>query len=61
MRRILVISPHIGDGEFGSGGTINRFAVEGNDIFHVIFSLAKKSMPERLQEGQLEKELYEAS
>ena len=31
MRRILVISPHIGDGEFGSGGTINRFAVEGND------------------------------
>lgn len=59
--RILIFAPHVGDGEFGAGGTLNRLASEGHQIYQAVFSLAEKSRPKDLPENTIEKELYAAS
>ena len=40
--RILVLAPHTDDGEFGCGGSIARFASEGNEVHYVAFSAAER-------------------
>jgi LmbE family N-acetylglucosaminyl deacetylase len=59
--RILILAPHVGDGEFGAGGTSNRLASEGNQIYQAVFSLAEKSRPKDLTENTIKKELYASS
>jgi len=57
--RILVISPHADDGEFGCGGTVARFLEEGKEVFYVAFTTSEKStpldMPENTHRDELEK------
>ena len=41
---VLVLAPHTDDGEFGCGGTINKFIEEGNDVYYVAFSACQQSV-----------------
>ena len=55
--RILVLAPHTDDGEFGCGGSIARFASEGNEVHYVAFSAAEKSVPLEYPSDVLRKEV----
>ena len=58
---ILILAPHTDDGEFGCGGSIAKFLEQGNKIYYIAFSTAKKSVPEGLPQDILEKEVKEAT
>ncbi len=60
-KRILIVSPHTDDGEFGCGGSIAKFVEEGNDIYYVAFSTAEKSVPPGLPKNILETEVKGAT
>jgi LmbE family N-acetylglucosaminyl deacetylase len=59
--RILVLAPHTDDGEFGCGGSIARFASEGNEVHYVAFSAAEKSVPAEYPNDVLRKEVVNAT
>src|ERR1035437_4417969 len=59
--RILVLAPHTDDGEFGCGGSIARFATEGNEVHYVAFSAAEKSVPIEFPSAVLRKEVVNAT
>ena len=61
FERILVLAPHIDDGEFGCGSSINRWVGEGKQVYYVAFSSARKSVPEELPKDILEKEVRAAT
>ena len=61
FERILVLAPHIDDGEFGCGSSINRWVGEGKQVYYVAFSSAGKSVPEELPKDILEKEVRAAT
>lgn len=58
---ILVLAPHIDDGEFGCGGSIAKFIEEGADVFYAAFSVCELSLPSHLPKDILERELHEAA
>jgi len=43
-KKVLVLSPHTDDGEFGCGGSIARFVEEGAEVYYVAFSTAEESV-----------------
>ena len=45
-KRILILSPHIDDGEIAMGGTIARLIEDGNEVFYLSFSFSDVSLPE---------------
>ena len=55
-KNILVLAPHTDDGEFGCGGSIAKFLEDGDNVYYIAFSTAKKSVPEGLPQDILEKE-----
>ena len=59
--RILVLSPHTDDGEFGCGGTIAKLIAAGHDVHYVAFSAAEKSVPSDLASDILRKEVIAAT
>ena len=59
--RILILSPHTDDGEYGCGGSIARFVLEGKDVFYVAFSTAEKSVPSEYPQDVLCSEVKEAT
>ena len=59
--RILILVPHIDDGEFGCGGSISKWVKEGKDVYYVAFSSARKSVPKGMPKNILEKEVQEAT
>jgi len=61
FERVLVLAPHIDDGEFGCGSSINRWVGEGKQVYYVAFSSAAKSVPEGLPKDILEKEVRAAT
>lgn len=60
-QRVLVLSPHIDDGEFGCGGTAARLAREGHEVFYAAFSTAEASVPDGYPPNILETEVREAT
>lgn len=58
--RILFISPHTDDAEFGCGGTISKLIDNGNDVFFLCFSFARKSLPEKCKHFDTKIELGNA-
>lgn len=60
-KRVLVLSPHIDDGEFGCGGTIARLSREGNEVYYAAFSTAEASVPPGYPKNILETEVREAT
>jgi len=61
FERTLVLAPHIDDGEFGCGGSINKWVGEGKQVYYVSFSSARKSVLEGMPKDILEKEVGEAT
>lgn len=57
---MLVLSPHVDDGEIGCGGTIARMVEQGDEVFYVAFSDARISVPEGFPKDALVNELKEA-
>ncbi len=60
-KRILILAPHTDDGELGCGGTISRFAEEGNDVYYIAFSTAEQSLPPNFPSNTLEIEVKAAT
>lgn len=48
LMRILLLSPHTDDVEFGCGGGVTKFLEDEHDIFWVVFSTAEESLPPSL-------------
>jgi len=61
FQRILVLAPHIDDGEFGCGGSIAKWVTQGKDVYYIAFSSAKKSVPQGMPTDILEREVKEAT
>ena len=61
FQRILVLSPHTDDGEFGCGGTIAKLVDACNEVFYVAFSSAEKSVPSDFPNDILKKEVSDAT
>ena len=43
MERVLVLSPHPDDAEFGCGATMAMLATKGCDVWHALLSLSEKT------------------
>lgn len=56
FERILMLSPHTDDVEFGCGGSIVKFLKTKAEVFYVAFSCAEKSVPLALPKDTLIKE-----
>lgn len=61
VRNILVLSPHVDDGEFGCGGSIAKFIEEGREVYYAAFSTAEISVPKGFPRNVLEIEVKEAT
>ena len=61
FNRVLVLSPHVDDGELGCGGTMAKWIEEGKEIYYVAFSWCGKSIPKRLPLDILKKECMSAT
>jgi LmbE family N-acetylglucosaminyl deacetylase len=61
MKKILVLAPHTDDGEFGCGGSTNKWIEEGKEVYYVAFSTAGKSVPKEMPKDILKKEVREAT
>ena len=59
--RVLILSPHVDDGELACGGTIAKWIEEGKEIYYVAFSWCGKSIPKRLPTDILKKECRRAA
>jgi LmbE family N-acetylglucosaminyl deacetylase len=44
FKKILILAPHTDDGEFGCGGTINKFINQGIEVFYAAFSACEQSV-----------------
>lgn len=56
--KVLILSPHTDDSELGAGGTISRLKREGHQLYYVVFSSCKESLPPDKQD-RLRKEFHE--
>lgn len=61
FNKILVLSPHTDDGEFGCGGSINKWIEEGKKVYYVAFSSAEKSVPQGFPKNIFKEEIKEAT
>jgi len=59
--KILVLSPHTDDGEFGCGGAIRKWLEEGKEVIYVAFSSAEKSVANGYPKDILKKEVKDAT
>jgi N-acetylglucosamine malate deacetylase 1 len=53
VSRVLALSAHTDDAEFGSGGTIARMISLGIEVHSAVFSIARESVPAGLPEDIL--------
>ena len=61
FNKILVLAPHTDDGEFGCGGTINKFIEEGREVYYAAFSSCRQSVPKQFPEDILITEVKAAT
>ncbi len=61
FNKILVLAPHTDDGEFGCGGTINKFVEEGREVYYAAFSSCRQSVPKQFPEDILITEVKAAT
>lgn len=61
FNKVLALSPHTDDIEFGCGGTIARLLEEGKEIHTAVFSICEESVPEGYPKDILLTEMRAAS
>jgi LmbE family N-acetylglucosaminyl deacetylase len=61
FKRILILAPHTDDGEFGCGGSINKWIEEGCEVFYATFSACKQSVLPQFPEDILITEVKAAT
>ena len=61
FNKILILAPHIDDGEFGCGASIAKFIEEGKRVYYAAFSLAEESVPPHFPKDILETEVKAAT
>ena len=61
FNRVLVLSPHTDDGEFGCGATISKLLSAGIELYYAAFSLAEESVPPHYPKDILSKEVKKAT
>ena len=54
--KVLFLSPHPDDAELGAGGTIARFIEEGREVYYIVFSICRASVPAGLPSDILKEE-----
>ncbi len=59
-KKIVCLSPHPDDVEFGCGGSLSRWA-GNNEIFYFVFSPCNKSLPKGYAENSIYQECDEAT
>jgi len=60
-QRVLVLAPHVDDGEFGCGGTVYRLVREGYLVRYLAFSDCKDSIPADMNPMTLSLEMQKAT
>ncbi len=60
FQKILALSPHTDDIEFGCGATLARLQEEGAEIYTAVFSSCKKSVPNDLPKDILIQEMHQS-
>ncbi len=60
VTRVLVLSPHTDDGEFGCGGTLAKLRERGATIYYAAFSICEASVPEQFPRDILATEVQKA-
>jgi len=60
-KKVLVLSPHTDDLEFGCGGTVNKLIEDGNTVYCAAFSACKQSVRKEFPEDILITEIKNAS
>ena len=61
FKKILILAPHVDDGELGCGGSIIRFLEEGKEVYYMAFSTAQTSLRPNLPDNILEIEVQKAT
>ena len=61
FNKVLALSPHTDDIEFGCGGTLARLIEEGKEIHTAVFSICEESVPEGYPKDILLTEMRAAS
>lgn len=60
IKKILVINAHADDMEFGCGGTIAKLITEGKEVYNLVLSLRRKTVPPNFPAKELIRETIEA-
>jgi LmbE family N-acetylglucosaminyl deacetylase len=61
LKRVIVLAPHIDDGELGCGGTIAKLVEGGDEVYYVALSAAEKSIPPGMPHDCLRHEVKQAT
>jgi len=61
IKKILVISAHVDDMEFGCGGTVAKLIEQGAEVYNLALSLRKTTVPKDFPEKELIKEAQQAA
>jgi LmbE family N-acetylglucosaminyl deacetylase len=59
-KKILVLSPHPDDGEFGCGASVARYLEAGAEVSVLVFSLCEESLPKNFSVSDIKKELLDS-
>lgn len=57
-KKILVLSPHPDDGEFGCGASVVRYLETGAEVVVLVFSLCEESLPKNFEVNDIKQELF---
>ena len=61
FQRVLALSAHTDDIEYGCGAVIHRLIRQGARVYSAVFSICEDSVPEGLPDDILLTEMYQAS
>ena len=60
-KKVLILSPHTDDGEFGCGATITKLIEDGSEVYYAAFSACEQSVLPEFPKDILTKEVKAAT